>query len=355
MKTIAYCSPFVPPEWIAAHGLRPHWLRPRPSANGSSLAAGRGICPYAGSLVDAAIRRIDAAALVLSTACDQMRYAAALLDGRGSCPIFLLNVPSTWQTPAACRLYRDELRRLGRFLEELGGRAPANSELAECMLRHDSARRDELAAANSRRLTPGGTRNVAFRSAKVAPTDRPRDGESGTERSLLSRSERRQSQQDVDARRLAVAGAGAVSLAIVGGPLLETDDELFDLIEQCGGRVVLDATEGGERTLPRPFDPARLASDPLQELADAYFDSIPDAFRRPNTLLYEWLGRELASRHVRGIVFRRYAWCDLWHGELERLRQWAPMPVLDIDAGPDDTSVRSRLQNRIEAFLETLP
>ena len=30
MKTIAYSSPFVPAEWIAAHGLRPQRLRLRP-------------------------------------------------------------------------------------------------------------------------------------------------------------------------------------------------------------------------------------------------------------------------------------------------------------------------------------
>ena len=92
----------------------------------------------------------------------------------------------------------------------------------------------------------------------------------------------------------------------------------------AGGRVVLDATEGGQRTMPRRFDPARVASDPLQELADAYFDGIPDAFRRPNSRLYEWLGRELAARHVQGIIFRRYLWCDLWHAELQRLKQWSP-------------------------------
>ena len=33
----------------------------------------------------------------------------------------------------------------------------------------------------------------------------------------------------------------------------------------------------------RPVDPARVASDPLGELADAYFDGIPDAFRRPDS------------------------------------------------------------------------
>ena len=63
-------------------------------------------------------------ALVLTTVCDQMRYVAAMLEQRGSCPVFLLNVPSTWQTPAARQLYLDELRRLGRFLVQLGGKAP---------------------------------------------------------------------------------------------------------------------------------------------------------------------------------------------------------------------------------------
>ena len=143
-------------------------------------------------------------------------------------------------------------------------------------------------------------------------------------------------------------------LAVLGGPLLESDYTFFDLMEQAGGRVVLDATEGGERTMPRPFDPAKVAADPLQELADAYFDSIPDAFRRPNSGLYEWLGRELAARQVRGIIFRRYVWCDLWHAELQRLKQWSPVPVLEIDVGSDDASAPNRVQGRIEAFLEML-
>ena len=105
----------------------------------------------------------------------------------------------------------------------------------------------------------------------------------------------RDSRRSPSGQRRAAAG---IPLAVLGGPLLETDCAFFDLVEHAGGRVVLDATEGGERTLPRPFDPARLAADPLEELADAYFDGIPDAFRRPNSRLYEWLGRELAARQV---------------------------------------------------------
>jgi benzoyl-CoA reductase/2-hydroxyglutaryl-CoA dehydratase subunit BcrC/BadD/HgdB len=297
MNAVGYCSPFVPAEWIAAHGLQPHWLRLHPTEKLT-----RGMCPYAGALLDAALTatRPDVFAFVLTTTCDQMRYVAVTLQQRGGPPTFLLNVPSTWQTPTARQLYRDDLRRLGRFLVGLGGKTPCDAELANVMLAFDRTRQGAGAG------------------------DPAADEESG------------------------------IPLAILGGPLMETDSEFFALVERAGGRIVLDATEGAERTLPRPFDAARVAARPLEELADAYFDGIPDAFRRPNTALYEWLGRELAARHVRGIILRRYLWCDLWHAELQRLKEWSGTPVLEVDVGPDDVASPNRVQGRIEAFLEML-
>ncbi len=146
MKTIAYCSPFVPAEWIAAHGLRPHWLRLGTASGRPLIAVTRGICPYAGALIDKALSGIEADALVLTTICDQMRYAAAVLESRGSCPIFLLNIPSTWQTPQVRKLYLDELKRLGRFLVQLGGMSPQHADLAEAMLAYDRARGSLIAA-----------------------------------------------------------------------------------------------------------------------------------------------------------------------------------------------------------------
>jgi hypothetical protein len=62
----------------------------------------------------------------------------------------------------------------------------------------------------------------------------------------------------------------------------------------------------------------------------------------------------LAARHVRGIILHRYVWCDLWHAEGQRLKQWSPTPVLELDVGPDDTAAPNRIQGRIEAFLEML-
>ena len=106
--------------------------------------------------------------------------------------------------------------------------------------------------------------------------------------------------------------------------------------------------------MPRPFDPQRVASQPVAELAEAYFGSIPDVFRRPNDPCYEYLTRELAVRHIRGLVVRRYLWCDLWHAEVARLAARMPVPVLDLDVVHREDGAAERTRGRIEAFLETL-
>ena len=144
----------------------------------------------------------------------------------------------------------------------------------------------------------------------------------------------------------------AVALALVGGPMLQEQLEVFDLVEQFGGRVVLAAVEGGPMSAPAPFDADGLERDPLAELARAYHGTIPHPARRPDTQLHRWLERELAAAAPRGILFQRHLWCDLWHGELARIREWASVPVLDVTIGDENDSYY--LAGRIQAFLETL-
>jgi benzoyl-CoA reductase/2-hydroxyglutaryl-CoA dehydratase subunit BcrC/BadD/HgdB len=258
-----------------------------------------------------------------------MRHAAAVVACQSHLPSFLMNVPATWQTHAAQTLYLEELRRLGRFLVEVGGSHPTNHELLEAMFRYQQARTTVQAA--HAKLSPR-----RFAAAMVELR-----GEAMCDSGPLR----------VDVAT-STTGTG-VPLAIVGGPLLPEDGAVFDLIEEAGGRIVLDATEGGQRTLPACFDRQRAEHNPLEELAAAYFGSIPDVFRRPNDRLYQWLGQHMTASEVRGIVFRRYLWCDLWHAELQRLKQWSPVPVLDLDMADDD-GVPARLLGRLEAFVEML-
>ena len=328
MKKIIYTCPYVPAEWIAAHGLHPSRLLLDRADSTFSIARTEGVCPYVRSFIHAAMNETEADGIIVTTVCDQMRRAFDLLVRRCDVPAFLMNVPNTWQSLASQRLYLDELKRLSLFLVRAGGQSPPDDVLVETMLQYDEARRSIRAARPYL---------SARRFAEVMSTfgsDGPGDLPGGA----------------INSEPL----TGGVPLAIVGGPLMRQDFELFDVIEQSGGRIVLDATETGERGMCAPFDRRKLRNEPLIGLADAYFGSIPDASRRPNSELYTWLKRELCGRGVRGIIFRRYVWCDMWHAELRRLKDWAGLPVLDIDTAGDNDTDRHRTANRIRAFLEML-
>jgi len=293
-KTIVYTCPYVPAEWIAAHGLQPRRLIPRPVEGISTIPRLEGLCPYARAFANDVAAGKDVDGVVVTTMCDQMRRVFDLLVRRIDVPAFLLNVPSTWQTVAAQRFYLDELKRLGRFLVRLGGHEPDKEELVRVMLAQ--------ADGNAVHGTPYN-------------------------------------------------GAG-VPLAIVGGPLMQRDQVLFDVVQDCGGRIVLDATETGQRGRCGPFDRRRVAEDPLMELAQAYF-RIPDTSRRPNSELYLWLKDQLERTGARGILFHHYVWCDKWHAEFTRLKDWTKLPILRLDSEGAGEIEIVRVRNRIRAFLET--
>ena len=323
MMTIVYTCPFVPAEWIAAHGLRPS--RILPNAPGGAVFTGTGICPYASAFAHGACSMDEADAIVVTTACDQMRRISEWLDGETDRPVFVMNVPATWQTTTAHRIYASEMRRLGSFMVSLGAKAPADDELAEVMREYDTNR----AALRDAR---GG---LSPRQYSQAIACFHRDGTLDLATAVSSR--------DGD----------DVPLALIGSPLLYHHFGLFDLVEDCGGRVVLDGTSSGERTMPAAFARRRLGDDPFGVLVDAYFGTIPDAFRRPNSQLYQWLKDMISGRGIRGIILRHYTWCDTWHVEAQRMKEWDEVPVLAIACGADE-HIDAHTASRIEAFLEML-
>jgi hypothetical protein len=134
------------------------------------------------------------------------------------------------------------------------------------------------------------------------------------------------------------------------------DRNLFDAIEAAGGRVVLDASENGERGLSPAFElenhgdeGVAATGNPFDALVAGYFENIVDVFQRPNARLYSWLKPRLLSRRVRGIVLWHFTGCDLWRAEAQTLRETFGLPVLLLEAG-----VTPRDANRLQAFVETL-
>lgn len=328
---VTYSSPFVPIEWIAAHGLRPCRLTPLSEA--SDIHQGQ--CPFARSFVQA-IERQKAGAAVFATTCDQMRRGSELLH-RPDLPVFVMNVPATWQSPAAGKMYMAELRRLGLFLQSLGGTQPDDARLASVMLDYEQARRrltDAAAALGARQF------QESLRQLHQLP---PADASNWSPVAV----------GQADGKTKTRDCARRIPLAVLGGPLPNKSLRLLDLIELSGGQVVLDATETGRRGLPAEPDRRRLPDDPLAEMAAMYFGGIGDAFRRPDSLLYEWLSRQIALCRPRGIILIHQVWCDLWHAQLAPLREWSTLPVLQIVDGGDD-SARASASTRIESFMEIL-
>jgi hypothetical protein len=247
---------------------------------------------------------------------------AAISTIRGNPRAFLFNLPATWQTPAAKEMFRAELERLGQFLLTIGGRAPSPERLRQEMKQSGATRKQLLESAPA--SSPRGFAEAVARfhwdgsfspPPPAAPTDQ-------------------------------------VPLALVGGPFLASHWKLLDEIEAAGGRVVLNATKTGERSLCPAFEFSADAN-PFAALVHRYCDNIVDVFQRPNTRLYSWLKPRLASRNVRGIVLWHFTGCDLWRAEAESLREVFDLPVLLLEAS-DEPGNAPREQTRLQAFMETL-
>lgn len=321
---VLYTSPYVPAEWVAAHGLEPVRVMPSRALRAPVVLEKAGVCPFVRSFVSDALARPDPAAVVMTTVCDQMRRAFDVVTRVSARPAFLLNVPTTWQSVAARRLYLDELERLSGFLVRAGGVRPSDERLIEVMLRCDDKER-----LNSRMgFSPCG----GFSSAEIQHGLKP----------ILRGSTR------------GARPHPPIPVALVGGPLCREDSVVFELIAEVGGCVALDATESGLAGMRRAFDRRRMREGPLLELADAYFDGIRDVSRRPNDEFYLWLRRELSESEIRAVIVCRHLWCDLWHAEVERLREKSGLPVLDLDAGEADAMDSGRNRTRIGAFMEML-
>jgi len=291
--TIAYASPFVPPEWIAAHGFAP--VRVVPHAAREARFNGQGVCYYCHSLAEELCRSTDFAGVVLTTTCDQMRRMAERFADECPTPVFLFNMPATWRSESSGALYRAELQRLGNFLVELGGHHPTPSEpIVRLVVQGDAARMP-----------------------------------------------------------CATNAATGIPLALIGGPELWEHERILDCIRQAGGYVAIDGRTGAERTCPKAVDRDLANRDPLAALVDAYFEHIPDAFRRPNDRLFDWIDNSVRMRSVRGAIVGHYVWCDLWRAEAYRIKERLSVPclIIDYDESPE---VSERTSGRIHAFLETL-
>ena len=314
-------SPWIPAEWIRAHGLMPRGIGPEERFQNFTGSPTAGVCGFAEAAVRQAVARTDAA-VIFSTACDQMRRGFDTVILREQRHAFLFNLPATWQTATAKEMFRSELERLGKFLMTLGGEKPTPNRLRQEMERSSAVRNQLLASAAA--SPPRGFAEAVARfhwdGVFSPPPAAPQEN--------------------------------LIPLALIGGPFLAAHWKLLDEIEAAGGRVALNATKTGERSLCPAFA-LDDAGDPLDALVHGYCDHIVDVFQRPNTRLYSWLKPRLEARQVRGMALWHFTGCDLWRAEAETLRETFGLPLLLLEAGSEPGNTPREL-TRLQAFVEML-
>lgn len=330
-------SPWIPREWLQAHGFEPRvaWGLACVSGPGSasgvrhlSEGLGQGVCAFAQHCVDAA-RQHPAMPMIMDSSCDQLRRSFDALIAARRPQVFLFNLPAAMESPAAGRIFRSELNRLGRWLvQDLGGSTPARDELIRL-----------IQAARQARLQ-------LLESAENCPARRHAEAIG----SFLGRGAVELSPPPVP------SPAAGIPVALVGGHFPVSQWSLLDRIEEWGGRVVLNATLAGERALGASFDGDSGDSnldDPVEFFVERYLRSAIDAYQRPNHRLYHWLHDRLQSRSARGIILWSFMACDLWRAEAQTMKERLNLPVCLLEGdGADGCSARTA--GRIQAFLESL-
>ncbi len=322
-------SPWIPAEWVKAHGLEPRAAIFAPGFGATPARFGAGICAFAESTTQFT-ELPQRPVMVFTTHCDQLRRGFDSLTAGTQNRCFLFNLPTTTRAPMVQRMFRAELERLGKFLVAAGGHSPETHELEARMLAGEASRtclRDAAARCSGREYA-GAMRRFHWDGSSEPP-----------------------------ASPGSAPKAGTVRLAVIGGPL-GPEHALWEQLEAAGAEVVLNATEWGERSLGKPISCAtggfhKIESDPLDRLAVEYLDRCIDVFQRPNQCLYDWFGAKLRERQVQGIILWHYFGCDLWRAEAQTLRERFSMRLLLLEAD-ESGSALERLANRTGAFVEAL-
>ena len=312
-------SPWIPLEWVLAHGLRPRVLE---SFASSPIQIRAGVCAFADS-AETALAGPQHRAAILTTSCDQLRRTADRLIETSAADIFLFNLPSTWSTDVARDLYASEIYRLGEFLVTIGGETPSEGELATC-LRWASDRRQRLRALAGKT----NARNLAIAVLNYLSAEKH------------------------EAPALPVVRMnGRIPIALAGGALSASKFDLINALETAGACIAINGTSAGERALLPPFGGG--IDKPLASMIAHYWNHWVDVSQRPNTRLHDWFRQRTAETPVKGLVIWQNIGCDLWRAEAPSLASALDLPVLVLE-NHDGSSLSARERTRIEAFLEIL-
>lgn len=274
--------------------------------------------------------------------CDQMRRGFQALSANLGREVHPIQLPAT-RTPESAGYYAGQVRR---FVSDAGARHG---------LRFDP----EAALAWHRQWAEAAD---ALKTAALSPEISPLDLHEMFHLFFIARPV---GLADFFKNLLANAPRFKPSRRVVlaGSPLAHEDTAVIARLEANGiGVVPLNCTGLNAVDLPINCNGLNAVELPTGEidkddvagsLALQAFHLPPCIRARPNTPVYERIGRVIAETGASGLIVKCLKFCDQWYTERERMRRSFDIPVLVFDSDYAPGSM-DRLESRIDAFIEML-
>jgi len=292
-----------------------------------SRAGGTASCPH--------VRLVDA--VVAEATCDGKKKMYELLPEY--VPTYVIDLPQKPGSPEAAAYFLAELRKFGKFMEDLTGNRIRPGDLQR-----------EIASANETRKL---LHRLFARRKRDPPPIRGSEILRIMQRQFFLSPDRfrtglRQLCEELD--HASTPARTGPRILIAGCPMAAGNTKVADILEQKGAAIVVEESCTGTRAF---WDLVDESTDPWTALAERYL-RIPCACMTPND---DRIARilDLAKEYtVDGVVYYTLQFCHAYN--IERLRvqkalkkEKIPMLAIESDYGDADAE---QIGIRIDAFLE---
>jgi benzoyl-CoA reductase/2-hydroxyglutaryl-CoA dehydratase subunit BcrC/BadD/HgdB len=345
---------FVPEELIYAAGAIPMGLVHGGNpivVDASTSMTSRFLCPFArAQMGEQALKEqpyynlVDT--LVSPITCQHLRRVGDAWEYFGGADIFRLGIPYKYDSERGLEYYLDMLRLLWRKLEDVTGSSITNSKLNQAIGIYNRLRGllkniSEVRKADKLLISTLDFIKLNHASFFLDPLVL---NEALT--SLLNGLTESQSKNTPDNRP---------RLLLTGPNVAYGDYRILELVEECGGNIVVEELTEGVRYYQENID---TGNEPLVSLATGYLrKKVPPAFMRASAEKRLDFITDLAREfRIDGVIWYQLQYCDTYDMEsyfIEKHLKTAGLNMLKLES---DYTVQDRgqLMTRIEAFLETL-
>lgn len=345
-KIVGYFYSFIPEEIISAAGLLPFRIRAAGS-DGTEFSDARLTqinCSFVRHCLDMALRGelgfLDG--VVVFRQCDQVCRMVENWVAKTPPPFFhFVNVPKK-SGEEQVELYRRELLKLKRKLEEHFAVVITDEKLFEAIRLHNETRRLQRRLYELRKQKKPPLTGAETHAVVLAGTAMPKELYNRYLRVLLEEIGDKEGMSTPTAR-----------LMLIGKE--HDDPELLKVIESQGGLVVTDGFSFGSGAIRSDVDDS---GDPWIALARHCLENRPESPRLFGTgpLRYAWIKKLVEDFSVDGVIFVRHPFCDMWgfeQGSVMGFLKEEKVPCLVLETEYVLSGV-GQIKTRVQAFLEVI-